>query len=386
MKHNNDEAKPSCHQCGSTDLLIAQAYSTFKRVTSDCKPWRSGGFLARCGACGLVQTLVTEPWQAETRTIYADYEIYHQSGGIEQSVFSGTSDVGLPRSEAIINALRREVGVPKVGKWLDIGCGNGALLRTLSRTLPGWSLFGVEVSDKYRGVVESIPGVKKLHTGDVEKIPDSFDIISLNHVIEHIPGPQRFLKSLLNKLHHYGLVVLEVPDCSQNCFMLLVADHCSHFSTGMLGHVTAAAGYEVLHATNSWVSKEITVIARKSRHSLACKPMRHLMSESEQVWRGWEDLQRIVTQLESFARARQFGIFGTAIAATWLDTQSGRAAEFFVDEDRVRIGKQHLGRPIIRPSEIPDGATVYVALPPVLARRVANRLQTAKSAVHFVCP
>ena len=79
-------------------------------------------------------------------------------------------------------------------------------------------------------------------------------------------------------------------------------------------------------------------------------------------------------EAQAVARSPKFGIFGTAISATWLDAQTDRAAQFFVDEDQNRIGKSHLGRPILAPAGVPSGATVFVPLPDPLAAQVAGRL------------
>jgi hypothetical protein len=191
---------------------------------------------------------------------------------------------------------------------------------------------------------------------------------------------------LAAKLNPGGLLLVEVPDCRKNFFSLMTADHCSHFSAGMLANVVASAGYEVLRAADDWVSKEVTVVAHAPTvlRDLGSRPLP--LRESEEVFEGWQTLRRILRQIEPVTRTAQFGIFGSSIAATWLDAQTGNAAKFFVDEDRNRIGKQHFGRPIVSPAEIPDGATVFLASPPAVATHLATRLRTLKPTVHFVSP
>jgi SAM-dependent methyltransferase len=322
----------------------------------------------------------------ESEQIYAGYTIYHQGRGIEPTMFDKTSSTGQTRSEAILQALQANFLLPPQGRWLDIGCGNGAMLRACSRALPLWALCGSEIDDKNRETVETIPGVERLFTGPVPSIPGSFDVISLVHVLEHIPGPQSFLQRLLAKLEPDGLLLVEVPDCRQNFFMLVVADHCSHFSAGTLARVVTAAGYEMLQAAETCVPKEITLLARRPLEPRSAAASQSLERESERVFFGWETLRRILAQVEPLTRAEQFGIFGTAIAATWLDTQTAHTAKFFVDEDPHRVGQQHLGRPVLLPAEIPTGACVYLALPPMIARHVTERLQAAQPTVHCFSP
>ena len=380
-----------CHSCGAGDLEHASSYPRFRRVTSDCKPWSAGGALARCRVCGLVQSLVTPAWQAEAEEIYRGYTIYHQSGGSEQSVFDGRTGVGVPRSERIIRALTRSASVssPARGRLLDVGCGNGAFLAAWSRLVPGWSLCGSEVDDKHRTQIEAIAGVERLHTGPLGEIPGEFDLISMIHVLEHIPAPVRFLARLRRKLRPGGLLLVEVPDCEQNAFMLLVADHCSHFSPPLLAGVVEAAGFEVIEAGAGWVAKEVSLVARRLE---AC-PTRSgpgnqetVRQASERVLANCQRLEAILAKVEPLTTRPDFGLFGTAIAATWLDAQTGQAARFFVDEDVNRIGRTHLGRPILAPSAVPPRATVFVALPQPLADAVAARLRQGNPTIEVVLP
>jgi hypothetical protein len=376
-----------CHECASGDLVRASGYETAVRVTSDCKPWRPGGVLARCSHCGLVQTLVDRAWEADCREIYDGYTIYFQGGGREQPVFDSSSGAARARSEAIVQALISRAGLPEKGRWLDIGCGNGALLRACSTHLHSWSFCGSEVNEKYRREVEGIPRVERLYTGPLETIPGTFDAISLVHVLEHIPGPSQFLRNLVSRLSPGGLLVLEVPDCLANSFMLTVADHCSHFSLGSLSSVAVRAGFEVQHASACWVPKELSLVARVAGPEPRMTAAGLADSgESDAVFAGWGRLQTIAATVLSHAGLPGFGIFGTAIAATWLDAQTGHPARFFVDEDPNRVGKQHMGRPILAPSDLPEDATVFVALPAVVGDRVAARLRSAKPAVKVLLP
>jgi len=373
-----------CHHCGSEKLRTAPGYTQAYRVTSDCQPWPTGGLLALCEKCGLVQTIASHQWREECERIYQGYAIYHQSGGVEQPVFDSASGANQARSDVIITALMKRFTLPTTGRWLDIGCGNGAMLRACNRALPSWMLYGSEVGDKYKQAVERIPRVERLFSSPVSEIPGSYDVISLIHVIEHIPHPCAFLQGLSTKLTRNGLLLIEVPDCQQNSFMLMVADHCSHFSTGMMGQVLAAAGYDVQHATTEWVPKEITAVAHRSPFVRNVSIDLALMQESEKVFGGWTRLRQILHYVEQLPKGSAFGIFGTSIAATWLDAQTGDVARFFVDEDLHRIGKRHLGRPIYGPNELPSGSHVFLALPFLVAKQVAKR--NSKPSVTYHLP
>ena len=83
------------------------------------------------------------------------------------------------------------------------------------------------------------------------------------------------------------------------------------------------------------------------------------------------------------ARGR-FGIFGTSVAATWLAGGVANAAQFFVDEDAARQGRTHLGRPILKPDQLPRGAKVYLAFAPETAEAIRRRLSQPN--ITFLTP
>jgi SAM-dependent methyltransferase len=365
-----------CHLCGSSQLRLISAYHGMSRVTSDCQPWPSGGTLGVCEDCHLVQTSADARWEAEIKRIYGQYLIYHQSGGVEQSVFAVSGDgAGKLRSEVIVQALLKHHSLPKQGTHLDLGCGNGAFLRAASAALPGWSLHASEWDDKHIETLAAIPGFQTLHTGSWETIPGTYDLISMVHVLEHIVSPLTVLGTIRRLLAPGGVLLIEVPNCVINPYMLLIADHCSHFSKDGLSALVTSAGFEVLQASDTWVQKELTIIARASLNTPPAVPV---LPEADAVAiiKGVHKLETIQARasVAAVAAPATFGIFGTSIAATWLDSQLGSAVTFFVDEDPNRSTGSHLGKPILSPERVPPGASVFIALPQPLAGQVAARL------------
>jgi len=364
----------ACHSCGSHQLEIAREYPALHRVTSDCKPWPPGGFLARCLECGLVQTLTTPQWQAEADQIYRSYAIYHQGGGAEQMVF--VEGRAVSRSEVIVQYLLRHHTLPSAGRSLDIGCGNGAFLRACSKQLTGWRLNGSEFDTRHRAAVEAIPQVEKFYPCALDGIPGEFDLISTIHVLEHIAAPKNLRAEIRRKLKPGGLLLIEVPDCLLNPYILLVADHCTHFAPSILAELVSEAGFEVLSSGNSCVPKENTLMARKA--DSAPPPSRASVEEDgARIMANESVLTAIVRKAAPLAQQPNFGIFGSSIAATWLNGQLGEAARFFVDEDPNRAGSSLMGKPIFTPAQVSMDATVFVALPATVAKSVCQRLEGA---------
>jgi len=372
----------TCHACRSGTLRIVPGSETLHRVTSDAKAWPPGGRLGYCPNCGLAQTATTGSWHEEIQRIYEGYTIYHQGAGAEQSVFGQQDGGSVLRSEALIKALASRQELPATGRLLDVGCGNGSFLRSCSRALPGWELQGTEFDEKYQDEVEAIAGVSAMHGGKLEDVPGRFDVVSMIHVLEHIPDPIPLLRNIQARLTPGGVLFVQTPDCLANPVAMLVADHCSHFSKGSLGGLIARAGYREVVAADDWTPRELSVTARMDREGgLTDSP-----PQPEKILAGLDWLRACARDAERLAEVGEFGVFGTSNAATWLEAEIGGRASFFVDEDPSRIGRVHLGKPILAPAEISEGATVYVALPHPLAGAIAVRLEELKINLNVAVP
>ena len=373
-----------CHLCAFEELPVLQSYELLRRVTSDCKPWPSGGQLGVCPRCGSAQAVISPQWEKEAREIYGRYTIYHQSSGAEQSVFEAATGAASSRSARLLQRLNQELPLPSKGRLLDVGCGNGSTLRVFNRIAPGWSLAGFDVTDHYKVAVESSPGVECLFTGTISEVRGQFDVITLIHSLEHIARPVEFLVDLRSKLRIGGTLVIQVPDCWRNPFMFLVADHATHFFQSTLRDVVAASGYEITVTANDWIAKELTLIARRPARELPIEVMSTSHDNLNAVRRRTDWLVTVVRHVRALAAQNPLGILGTSIAATWLQEELAGRAAFFVDEDPNRFGQEFMGRQVLRPSDTPAGSHVIIALPTPTAEEVCTRLAAAEPKVNWL--
>jgi SAM-dependent methyltransferase len=369
-----------CHVCDQNALRLFPEFPRFKRVTSDCKPWPEGGQLGVCEKCGCVQALVNEAWRKESATIYQNYTIYHQGGGAEQNVFE-SSGLGTARSDRLLAALKGLDEMPRTGRLLDLGCGNGGFLKSFNRHFPEWQLAGLEWDDRYRSQVESLPRVQRLYTGSLTEVPGQFDAISMLHVLEHIEAPRQQLEKVKAKLKPGGVLIIQLPYYVENPFELFVADHASHFDSQTILALLDLASLRVDHVETQWVPKELSIVARNSPPV----PSQPLVPDLDWISSvlGW--LESVVNDSRSLMKnSPRFGLFGSSIAAAWLFGELGKGVDFFVDEDPCRVGGQYFGLPVYHPSAVPGDSDVYVALAPKISRDVTIRLQSSSVRYHGV--
>lgn len=381
------DAGGRCLICGEAGLLAVPGFAALPRISSDCRAFAAGGDLAVCGHCAMVQKIPDARWLAEISAIYSGYAAYSLAGGEEQLVLDPRTGTPRKRSEVLMGALRDGGWLAGIARTLDVGCGHGVTLMAMASAFPEWELFGHELDASKEEALRRIKGFRQLYSGDLSGIDRTFDLISMIHSLEHFLAPLQTLRSLRSITNPGGRLFIEVCNVDENPFDLLVADHLSHFSPASLAFAAGRAGYRVARVETAWVKKEVSLLAvRADEGTIAAAPP---ASAGREVHAritasvGWLD------SLISSARASanhfgSFGIFGTAIAGTWLAAALGDSVKFFVDEDPHRTGREYLGKPVLAPQSVTPGATVFLALAPTLAQAIGERL--SKYAFDVVVP
>lgn len=103
-------------------------------------------------------------------------------------------------------------GTPGCQRLLDVGCGKGDFMTRMHRR--GWLVEGLEVDARAVEYARLTNGLT-VHLGSLETIrfPDnSFDVITSNHVIEHVHDPISLIRECLRVLKPAGRLVLATPN------------------------------------------------------------------------------------------------------------------------------------------------------------------------------
>jgi 2-polyprenyl-3-methyl-5-hydroxy-6-metoxy-1,4-benzoquinol methylase len=152
--------------------------------------------------------LITHPQPSlENLGKYYESEDYISHTDNKRSLFEKLyhfiKSIALKNKLNLINSLQ-----PNKGLILDIGAGTGDFLSVAKND--GWQTIGVEPSDRAKAIAKR-KGVSFVSaTSELEN--HSFDVITMWHVLEHIPELDKQIKELKRLLKPTGTLIIAVPN------------------------------------------------------------------------------------------------------------------------------------------------------------------------------
>lgn len=200
-----------------------------------------------CQNCGLVQcwprpTPVAMDWFYRN-----EYRRYYQSVEAPSSAY--LSQFGnVERLTYTAHRIQDSVSLSPGMRVLDVGCAEGTLFVELARLCPGLVLVGIEPLETFAAFARANSGCATYESieamAEVEQV--KFDLVIVNHVLEHASNPVSLLRSVAGVTAKNAKLYVDVPDVSRNSSpeSLHIA-HLFHFSKPTLAAAAGAAGLNV---------------------------------------------------------------------------------------------------------------------------------------------
>lgn len=141
----------------------------------------------------------------------------------------------------------------KTGKVLEIGSSTGVMLELFQKK--GWEVMGIEPS-KQACEIANKRGIRTLNTNfESAALNNIYDVVILNHVLEHLDNPKLILKKCYQVLTRGGLVFIDVPNFGSLASRLwkskwkyrLLDEHNWHFTHKSLRKLLILTGFKEIH-------------------------------------------------------------------------------------------------------------------------------------------
>lgn len=136
---------------------------------------------------------------------------------------------------------------------LDVGCGTGDFLQVAQQN--NWTVSGIEPNEQARGIANKKTNSSVFETEQLLKFKaNSFDVITLWHVLEHVPNLEDHVAVLKKLLTSNGTLIIAVPNYNsfdakhyKNFWAALdVPRHLWHFNRSSVSKLVGKHAMEVI--------------------------------------------------------------------------------------------------------------------------------------------
>uniref|UniRef100_UPI00404B9217 class I SAM-dependent methyltransferase n=1 Tax=Gelidibacter sp. TaxID=2018083 RepID=UPI00404B9217 len=173
-------------------------------------------------------------------------------------------------------------------RLLDFGCGTGDFLEIAQKN--GWQIQGIEPNEKARSIANQKTKNTVFETSHFSKFnQSSFDVITLWHVLEHLPDLDSHITQFKTLLKPNGTLIIAVPNFKShdaNHYKELwaaydVPRHLWHFSKTAISKLVAKQNLEVIQIhPMKFDAYYVSLLSEKYKSGT--------MNPFKAFWNGWQ--------------------------------------------------------------------------------------------------
>ena len=200
----------------------------------------------QCSKCNVVRQY-PYPTQDEIDSFYENYQS-HKSDSSCYLTDSGYEVFNRDKEFTFsdLGILKKDFKNKKV---LDVGCATGQFVKMIEKYNLS-KILGIDPSEECIKIAKKngLPCEKK----NFEAVNDEFDIITMWHVVEHLPFPQDFIKHSYDLLPQGGWLLIETPTIGiiseafkENWRYYMPTEHINLFPTNSLIRLCLDLGFKL---------------------------------------------------------------------------------------------------------------------------------------------
>ena len=235
--------------------------------------------VVQCKGCHLIASWPTSVAPLNGDQQYLDPDYMENHGATDQRFNRWNTKHHFIRK---LNLLEQHT---KVGRLLDVGCGNGVFLSAAVKR--GWQAVGIDINPASVSYIQQrFPGIEIRNTSFIDAGFDdeSFDVVTFIHILEHFEDPKPVLAEAYRILKPGGFVLIAVPSLEVRLQTMIEAlpiprrrqasimryigsiwppHHLTHFSSNTLRAFLELSDFEVLEVTPVWKIRPRSMVSLK---------------------------------------------------------------------------------------------------------------------------
>ncbi len=185
----------------------------------------------------------------------------------------------------------------KTGSLLDIGCGTGEFLKTCRDAK--WKTLGIEPDENTRKIASENYGLDVYSEEYLQELKsESFDVITMWHVLEHVPFLNQRIEDLKKLIKPKGIIIIAVPNCDsldakiykENWAAYDVPRHLYHFNPKSIEMIFNRHGLKLFNTLpmvfDSFYVSMLSEKIKKGKTNLVCSMWNGLRSNLNGIKTG----------------------------------------------------------------------------------------------------
>src|SRR6478735_645623 len=239
-----------CPVCGSADICFVLKAKDETVSNEYFEVWE-------CNNCTLRFTQDIPDEKNISRYYQSSAYISHSntSQGIVNKLYHTVRSITLQSKRRLVEKTSGK----KTGSLLDIGAGTGAFASTMKKN--GWTVTGLEPDETARANAKKDFDIELQPTENLSLLqPDTFNVITLWHVLEHVHNLHTYLDTFYSLLTDSGILIIAVPNYtsydakaySTNWAAYDVPRHLYHFSPKSMDTLLKAHQFKLIQQKPMW--------------------------------------------------------------------------------------------------------------------------------------